>query len=142
MSTWTHADQNANKFRKTFCHFGLLQHVNEPMYIKGHNLDLAIMHNDCNVKNIYIYPSKISDHVSLHNAINEEPNLDPSDVSCYWPISNCPMLSKLFERMVAAQLVDYLNAKNLMSNLESAHHENHSTETALAKVLQVLDTGN
>lgn len=65
-------DQNANKFQETLCHFGLFQHVNEPLHIKGHILDLAIMPDDCNVKNIYFYLPTISDHVSLHNANNEK----------------------------------------------------------------------
>ena len=56
------ADQNAIKFKETLCHFGLLQHINEPTHIKGHTLDLVITRDDCDVKDIRVYPPTISDH--------------------------------------------------------------------------------
>ena len=61
--------------------------------------------------------------------------LDSEDVKSYRPISNLPVLSKLMERLVARQLVDYLSTSGLLPDLQSAYRVNHSTETALLKVL-------
>jgi len=35
-------------------------------------------------------------------------DLDPAAVTSYRPISNLPMLSKLLERLIAQQMLDYL----------------------------------
>ena len=72
--------------------------------------------------------------------------LDSADVKSYRPISNLPVLSKLLERLVARQLLDYLNRKKLLPHLQSAYRAYHSTETAVVKVLmdilRALDAGN
>ena len=52
----------------------------------------------------------------------------------YRPVSNLQFLSKLTERAVAVQFVDYLKLKNLRDPLQSAYSEFHSTETALTRV--------
>ena len=73
-------------------------------------------------------------------------DLDPADPKSYRPIANLPVLSKLLERLVARQLVDYLNAARLLPELQSAYRAYHSTETAVTKVLGdillALDAGN
>ena len=55
------------------------------------------------------------------------------------------VISKLFERLVARQLLDYLTAK-LLPELQSAYRAFHSTETAVLKVLAdilfALDIGD
>jgi len=76
----------------------------------------------------------------------KKPDLDHDDVKNYRPISNLPVLAKLLERIVAKQLVDYLNLHGLMPRLQSAYRSGHSTETALIKVtsdiLRILDNGD
>ena len=76
----------------------------------------------------------------------KKPDLDSSDVKSYRPISNLSVLSKLLERLVARQLLDYLNGARLLPSLQSAYRAYHSTETAVLKVvsdiLWAVDSGN
>ena len=71
---------------------------------------------------------------------------DSADLKSYRPISNLPILSKLLERLVARQLVGYLNGAKLLPQLQSAYRSCHSTESAVDKVLMdilhALDVGN
>jgi len=73
-------------------------------------------------------------------------DLDAADVRSYRPISNLTVVSKLLERIVAKQLVSYLRVNDLLPDLQSAYRANHSTETAVLKVLSdillALDSGN
>jgi hypothetical protein len=64
-----------------------------------------------------------------------KPDLDPADVRSFRPITNLPVASKLLDRLVARQLMAYLNATRLLSSLQSAYRINHSTETMQLKVL-------
>ena len=65
----------------------------------------------------------------------KKPDLDPADVQSYRLISNLSVLSKLHERLVASQLVDYLSASMLLPDLQSAYRVHHSMETAVVKIL-------
>ena len=64
----------------------------------------------------------------------------------YRPISNLPFLSKLLERIVSPQLLDYMHTNYLFEPFQSAYRKYHSTETALLKihndVLHSLDDGD
>ena len=61
--------------------------------------------------------------------------LDPVEMKNYRPVSNLTFTSKLVERIVTEQFVQYLNANGLMPRLQSAYRRRHSTETALLRVL-------
>ena len=50
-------------------------------------------------------------------------------------MSNLAFISKLVETVVAKQLQHYLNCNNLFLVFQSAYRQNHSTETALLKVM-------
>jgi len=73
-------------------------------------------------------------------------DLDPDDMRSYRPISNLPVLSKLLERTVAKQFLDYLKSSDLLPDLQSAYRAHHSTETAILKIqsdiLQAIDAGD
>jgi len=55
-------------------------------------------------------------------------------------------LSKTLERLVAQQLIDYVSERKLLPELQSAYRANHSTETAVLRVLSdilgALDRGD
>src|SRR5208282_1033647 len=76
----------------------------------------------------------------------KKPTLDRVENKSYRPISNLPVLSKTLERLVARQLLDYVYAADLMSDLQSAYRGSHSTETAVLKVqadiLRAIDSGD
>jgi hypothetical protein len=78
--------------------------------------------------------------------ILKKSDLDPTDPKSYRPISNLSVLSKMMERLVSKQLVTYLKENNLLPDLQSAYKVNHSTETAVLKVLSdillALDSGD
>jgi hypothetical protein len=62
---------------------------------------------------------------------------DGLDLNCYKnyrPVSNLPYISKIIEKVVARQLVDYMSDHKLHDPLQSAYRSGHSTETALLKV--------
>lgn len=76
----------------------------------------------------------------------KKPKLDPEILSNYRPVSNLSFLSKVLERIVAAQLHRYLEQHELYTNMQSAYRRYYSTETALVYVyndmLRALDDGN
>ena len=49
----------------------------------------------------------------------------------YRPISVLSVLSKLLKKHVASHLMNYMVQNNLLYKLQSAFHDNHSTESAL-----------
>src|SRR6218665_2931593 len=62
----------------------------------------------------------------------KKPGLDTADVRSHRPISNLSVLSKMLERVVSKQLVNYLNINQLFPDKQSAYRAFHSTETVLA----------
>jgi len=73
-------------------------------------------------------------------------DLDAADVKSRLPITTLSVLSKLLERLVAQQLIEYLTENGLLPELQSPYRAHHSTETAMLKVmgdiLLALDSGN
>ena len=69
------------------------------------------------------FPSQFKD--ASITPIVKKAGLDPSDASSYRPISNLAVLSKLLERLVARQLMDYLMYADLLSSLQSGFRPGH-----------------
>ena len=63
---------------------------------------------------------------------------DRGDVANYRPISILPILSKVLEKIVANQLIDFLESNNLLSESQHGFRPRLSTETALMKVTEKI----
>ena len=61
-------------------------------------------------------------------------NLDSEDYPNFRPISNLKVVSKIFEKAVFCQFIDYLHDNDLEESFQSTYKCFHSTETALLKV--------
>ena len=65
-------------------------------------------------------------------------NLYLNAINDYHPISNLPFVSELVEKAVVKQLTAYMTENNLFEPYLPAYHSDHSTETALLRVLDNL----
>jgi hypothetical protein len=72
--------------------------------------------------------------------------LDPEVLKNFRPVSNLVFVSKLIEKAVDVQMVDYMNDNNLYEVMQSAYKQFHSTETALLRIhsdiMCAVDNGN
>ena len=58
-----------------------------------------------------------------------------SNMANFRPVSNLTFMSKVVERAVTKQLNEYLIANDLLPRYQSAFRKQHSTETAMLRVL-------
>ena len=72
--------------------------------------------------------------LALVTPLLKKPTLDPENLKNFRPVSNLAFLSKILEKVVAAQINQYLAENNLLEPYQSAYRQGHSTETALMRV--------
>jgi hypothetical protein len=70
--------------------------------------------------------------------ILKKAGLPETEPSSFRPISNLPVISKLLERLVAKQLVAFVEGNHLLPCTQSGFRRGHSTETAITKILSDL----
>ena len=61
--------------------------------------------------------------------------LDCDDVANYRPISNLHTISKLVERLFLSRVINHVEQAPCFNRFQSAYRRNHSTETALLRML-------
>ena len=66
--------------------------------------------------------------------ILKKSSLDKEVFKNYKPVSNLNFISKILERVVAAQLQTHLDEASLMTAFQSAYRKHHSTESALLNI--------
>ena len=82
---------------------------------------------------------RLAEHMP-DDQVLKKPTLRAEDLASYRPVSNLPFISKILEKIIALQLVYYLDANDLPPRYQSDYRRGHSTETALLKVLSDLIT--
>ena len=81
------------------------------------------------------------DHKSaLVRPLIKKATLDPLDLKSYRPISNLSFVSKCLERAAVTQLSAHSAANELLPPCQSAYRRYHSTETAVLKIHNDIET--
>ena len=76
-----------------------------------------------------IFPSPFKQ--AIVTPLLKKSTLSKEDLKTYRPVSGLSFLSKLVERIVAAQIRSHMDSHDLGNTFQSAYKVGHSTETAL-----------
>ena len=81
-----------------------------------------------------IYPSNLK----IAKVIPIFKNGDSKSINNYRPISILSTLNKIFEKILYARLVDYIEKFDLFYKYQFGYRTNHSTEHALIKIVDQI----
>jgi hypothetical protein len=106
-----------------------------PTWLLKNNLE-ALLPALTQIVNLSITSGSVPDVLkeAVVTPILKKSGLDPDHLKNYRPVSNLSFLSKLIERVVAAQLDTYMTNNKMHESLQSAYKKCHSTELALLKI--------
>ncbi len=94
-------------------------------------ISISILFNDCISSNTI--PSDWKEAVVTPLAKGKDS--DSSDVSGYRPIAVLPPIAKAFERVLVAQVTNYLTVNKLLFDGQHGFRSNHSCESALHEII-------
>ena len=102
----------------------LLQYIKEPL-IEA----ITITLNQSLNTGIFPEKLKIAKVIPIHK------KEDPSLLENYRPISISPSISKIFEKIICNQIIDYFNLNNLFHSGQYGFRKHHSTELAAMELI-------
>src|SRR6218665_3030634 len=107
-----------------------------PTFLLQEHLDILIplLTTICN-RSIVEGVMPLDQKRSILVPVIKRPGLDPTDPGNFRPIANVCFISKVIEKIIAYQLVLYLEANNLIPAIQSGFRKGHSTETLLLSLL-------
>ena len=73
--------------------------------------------------------------------ILKKPSLCVNSLKNFRPVSNLPLLGKVIEKVVAAQLSSHLSAHGIHDPMQSAYRPGHNTQTALLRIQDDIKRG-
>ena len=80
-----------------------------------------------------VFPTRFK--VASVTPLLKKKGLDCDDVANYRPISNLHTISKLVERLFLSRVINHVEQAPCFNRFQSAYRRNHSTETALLRML-------
>ena len=91
-----------------------------------------------------IFPTSLK--YAIITPLLKNSNLDNKLLKNYRPISKLPFLSKISERVISKQIIEYLSENELYPINQNAYRKNHSTETTIVSIFDniynAIDEGN
>ena len=99
----------------------------------AHELAVPIMHMVNSSIRMATFPDMFKE--SIVHPIHKGHGKDTLDPASYRPVSILPALSKILERVICDQLMDYLETNKLIPCQQHGFRKHHSTTTALISAL-------